>query len=193
MGPHATLDPRQKNISYFFCAKLGQLGNRTCGSMSALACTPQPKVCAVRSANTGQLRDANPLRANVKKLHHLVDHLCFVRALDIMVCVRNAHDAGGWNSLCEAFGSCRAGRRIRAACSFWATFFSDLQLVLIAHSLLVFCESRNSSSHKRHCAAMETGTRRAVCYFIGEKSVGRMYTTSIFSTVLLACSDLITS
>jgi len=36
-------------------------------------------------------------------------------------------------------------------------------------------------------------TRRAIRYFIGEKSVGRMYTTSIFSTVLLACSDLITS
>jgi len=36
-------------------------------------------------------------------------------------------------------------------------------------------------------------TRRTVCYFIGEKSVGRMYTTSIFSTDLLACSDLITS
>jgi hypothetical protein len=30
-------------------------------------------------------------------------------------------------------------------------------------------------------------------YFIGEKSVGRMYVESIFSTSLSACSDLITS
>jgi hypothetical protein len=30
-------------------------------------------------------------------------------------------------------------------------------------------------------------------YFIGEKSVGRMYVTSIVSTVLLACSALSTS
>jgi hypothetical protein len=30
-------------------------------------------------------------------------------------------------------------------------------------------------------------------YFAGEKSVGRMYVESIFSTSLLACSDLITS
>ena len=30
-------------------------------------------------------------------------------------------------------------------------------------------------------------------YFNGEKSVGRMYVESIFSTSLLACSDLITS
>ena len=30
-------------------------------------------------------------------------------------------------------------------------------------------------------------------YFIGEKSVGRMYVRSIFSTFLLACSDLMTS
>jgi hypothetical protein len=30
-------------------------------------------------------------------------------------------------------------------------------------------------------------------YFSGEKSVGRMYVESIFSTSLLACSDFITS
>jgi hypothetical protein len=30
-------------------------------------------------------------------------------------------------------------------------------------------------------------------YFIGEKSVGRMYAESNFSTSLLACSDLMTS
>ena len=30
-------------------------------------------------------------------------------------------------------------------------------------------------------------------YFMGEKSVGRMYVESILSTSLLACSDLITA
>jgi len=30
-------------------------------------------------------------------------------------------------------------------------------------------------------------------YFMGEKSVGRIFVVSIFSTSLLACSDLITS
>jgi hypothetical protein len=36
-------------------------------------------------------------------------------------------------------------------------------------------------------------TRGHAHYFIAEKSVGRMYVASIFSTVLLACSVLSTS
>jgi len=34
---------------------------------------------------------------------------------------------------------------------------------------------------------------RVARYFVGEKSVGRIYVRSIFSTSLVACSDLITS
>ena len=42
-------------------------------------------LCTGGLAKTGRFRDADPLRASVKKLHHLVDHLRFVRAVDVMV------------------------------------------------------------------------------------------------------------
>ena len=34
---------------------------------------------------------SDPLRKGAKKLLHLVDHLRFIRAVDVMVCVRNAN------------------------------------------------------------------------------------------------------
>jgi hypothetical protein len=64
---------------------------------------------------------------------------------------------------------------------------NDLSRMNVCHILLV----------KRLTSARHAALLRKCCqirhYFIGEKSVGRMYVESIFSTSLLACSDLITS
>jgi hypothetical protein len=69
--------------------------------------------CLGRSADTGRICDIDPLRKGAKKLLHLVNHLRLIRAVDVMVCVRNTSDTSGWNSACESFGSCRAVRCIR--------------------------------------------------------------------------------
>jgi hypothetical protein len=67
-----------------------------------------------------RLCDTDPLRKGAKKLLHLVDHLRFIRAVDVMVCARNANDACDRNSACESFGSCRAACCIRGKSRFSA-------------------------------------------------------------------------
>ena len=55
----------------------------------------------------------------VEEFFHLIDHLGFIRPVDVMVGIGDTHNSGAWNAPAECFGLRCASRRVggKARCS----------------------------------------------------------------------------
>jgi hypothetical protein len=118
-----------------------------------------PHVVSSTSVEQKSSCDTYRLRKSAEKLLHFVDHLRFIRAVDVVVCVRNANDAGGWNSSCESFGSCRAAHCIgsKSRCSAFRVVWKEVAPIVRAGK---DCEDRNGNGCVLLRAEVERGLDR---------------------------------